>query len=598
MAKKDTFLIFIITLFIQQKLLASILPVGTQISTNTQIDQNWINTHLSPYTIIGSNITISLAENITFNSNNQYFDIQGSNVIFNGKGKNITALNMSSYQGLIYCNTLTYASTATIKNVGIIASGTTSLGGYCGWIAAGNTNYATITNCYSTGNFGEFGGGIAGYSNYGAISNCYSTGNIGNYGGGIAGYGNRGIITNCYSTGNIGNYGGGIAGYDNGSSISNCYSRGNIGNYGGGIVGYGNRASISNCYSTGNISSGGGIAGYDNRSSINNCYATGSGPLSMSPGTGETILNSFSENGGSWNSTNANLYLLSVGSIWDNTILNSPYLLFQVLDPELSLFSPSVTLTSSCTIIGPSSPTSFDLTGSNLSSIVTISAPTGFEISTIFNSNFLSSLSLTPSSGTISSTLYIRLINAAANGISGTIAASSAGVTTQTATVSSTIVAPPSFSPSASGPFSVCNEATYLVALATPNAYNGWTTSDPNVLSVNSAGYITANASGTATATITYTDACGQSVSQTVSVLPAAPSLPITDNRVAFKFNGNPQGPSAGSAIINYVGYDGYTYLSQTQPTQVGYYKANTQLGNEAGCPNRFYIFNCTTCNN
>jgi hypothetical protein len=137
-----------------------------------------------------------------------------------------------------------------------------------------------------------------------------------------------------------------------------------------------------------------------------------------------------------------------------------------------------------------------------------------------------------------------------------------------------------------------------LVALSNPNAYNGWSTSDPSVFSVNSSGFITATASSAATATITYTDACGRSVSQTVSIQPATPSLPISDNRVAFKFNGSPQGPTAGSATINYVGYDGYTYLSQTQPIQVGYYKANIQLGDEAGCPNRFYIFNCTTCNN
>ena len=179
-------------------------------------------------------------------------------------------------------------------------------------------------------------------------------------------------------------------------------------------------------------------------------------------------------------------------------------------------------------------------------------------------------------------------------GISGTITASSTGATTQTSTVSSTTVSPPAFSPA--GPFNICAEASYLVALATPNSFNGWSSSDANVFSVNSTGYITTVAPGTAS--ITYTDACGQSTSQTVNVQTSAPSLPITDTRVAFKFNGSPQGPTLSGSTINYIGYDGYTYFSQTRPTNVGFYKANIQSGTDAGCPNRFYIFNCANCNN
>jgi hypothetical protein len=268
------------------------------------------------------------------------------------------------------------------------------------------------------------------------------------------------------------------------------------------------------------------------------------------------------------------------------------------LTPLISITPPIAnTLTSTCDILAPSAATTFGVTGSNLSSTVTVSAPTGFEISASQNTGYTSSLSLTPDeSGSVSSTLYVRLSAGYGGGISGTITASSAGATTQTTTVSSTIVAPPSFS--TSGPFSICNEATYLVALATPNSYNGWSTSDPNVFSVNSAGYITATASSAATATITYTDACGQSVSQTVNVVTSDISAQITNNQIAYKFNGNPQGPTLSGSTINYVGYDGYSYYGQTQPTQVGYYKANIQSGNEAGCTNRFYIFKCTTCNN
>jgi hypothetical protein len=287
--------------------------------------------------------------------------------------------------------------------------------------------------------------------------------------------------------------------------------------------------------------------------------------------------------------TNYNSLYPRFNSYSSNTITTT------VLPPTISITTPSAQLTSNCTGFAPSTPTTFDVTGSNLASTVTVSATTGFQISTSQNSGYASSLSLTPDgSGTVSSTLYVRLTASSGGGISGTITASSAWANTQTTTVNSTTVAPPAFS--LTGPFNICAEASYLVALATPNSYNGWSSSDANVFSVNSTGYITTVAPGTAS--ITYTDACGQSTSQTVTVQTSAPSLPITDTRVAFKFNGSPQGPTLSGSTINYIGYDGYTYFSQTRPTNVGFYNANIQSGTDAGCPNRFYIFTCATCNN
>jgi hypothetical protein len=259
----------------------------------------------------------------------------------------------------------------------------------------------------------------------------------------------------------------------------------------------------------------------------------------------------------------------------------------------ISITSPSNPLTSNCTVLAPSAPTTFDVRGFGLSSSMTVSATTGFEISASQNSGYASSLSLTPDgSGTVSSTLFVRLTAGSDGGISGTITASSIGATTQTTTVSSTTVAPPAFSPA--GPFNICAEASYLVALASPNSYNGWSNNGSIIFSVNSMGYITTVAPGTAS--ITYTDACGQSVSQTVIVQSASPSIPLVDNNTAYKHNGSPQGPLSGGATINYAGYDGYSYLSQTRPSNVGFYKANIQSGNQAGCPNRFYIFTCAIC--
>jgi len=148
------------------------------------------------------------------------------------------------------------------------------------------------------------------------------------------------------------------------------------------------------------------------------------------------------------------------------------------------------------------------------------------------------------------------------------------------------------------GSITLCTEATYLITNTTgiPNS-NGWSVTGSNT--VNS-GYVTAGTSA-GNFVVSYTDGCAQTVSATVTVLdsndPSLTGLAITDTKVAFKFNGSPQGPSA-VLTVNYIGYDGYTYFSQTRPTNVGFYNANIQSGTDAGCPNRFYIFTCATCNN
>lgn len=261
----------------------------------------------------------------------------------------------------------------------------------------------------------------------------------------------------------------------------------------------------------------------------------------------------------------------------------------------ISLTAPVVNpLIFNCSTPAPSSPTTFGVTGTGLTSAVTGTAPTGFEISENSGSGYTSSIALPISiGGSVSATLYLRLA-AGFNAVSGNISAASTGATTQFAAISSTNAPAPAFSEA--GAYFLCAEATYLATLTIANPFNGWSGSSNNLFTVNSLGYISALAAGTAT--LTYTDACGQSATKTVVIQPSTPSYPLTDNRTAYKFNGNPQGPSLDNATINYAGTEGFTYLSRTQPTAVGFYKANVQTGAQAGCPTRFYIFNCTTCNN
>jgi hypothetical protein len=272
------------------------------------------------------------------------------------------------------------------------------------------------------------------------------------------------------------------------------------------------------------------------------------------------------------------------------------------IGPNILLSKPLATLTSNCSGV-PSTPTTFGVSGSNLSSTITISAPTGFEISTVSNTSFVSSLSLTPNNAnTVSSTLYIRLTSSATNSVSGTITAlstSSGSSVSSTTTVSSTTVAPPTLNSSS---YTLCSQASYPISLTIdPNSFprtNGWSTSSANI-SVNNYGYVTAGTT-IGSYTVSYTDACSQTASATIVVNSSDNSItPVTDGQSSYKINNTspiPQGPTASL----YMGYNGYDYSSSTKPTNPGFYRANNvDLTNKtAGCPYPFLIFRCTTCPN
>lgn len=160
-------------------------------------------------------------------------------------------------------------------------------------------------------------------------------------------------------------------------------------------------------------------------------------------------------------------------------------------------------------------------------------------------------------------------------------------------------IPPPTFgNPGSATPVNICENSCYYL---NPSTTEGtWLTTNPMVATVNSSGYVAGVSSGTTDISLTVR---GATATVTVNVLGTAAYLssptqtvPFADGRVAFKFTGSPQGPVAGSETVNYIGYNGYAYNSQIRPTAVGFYKSNIQSGSEAGCPNEFYIFNCTSC--
>ncbi len=95
---------------------------------------------------------------------------------------------------------------------------------------------------------------------------------------------------------------------------------------------------------------------------------------------------------------------------------------------------------------GPSQELSFALSGSNLTGNLSVSsAGTNFEIASTSGGTFGTSLSYTPSGGSVSATVYVQLKSGLAIGNynSETITASSTGATSQNVTCSGSVTSPP-----------------------------------------------------------------------------------------------------------------------------------------------------------
>ena len=90
---------------------------------------------------------------------------------------------------------------------------------------------------------------------------------------------------------------------------------------------------------------------------------------------------------------------------------------------------------------GPSNEGSFNVSGSNLTSDITITAPTNFEVSLTSGSGFSGSTTISPSSGTVASTIvYVRLSSGlTANTYSGSINISSTGATSEIVALTGTV---------------------------------------------------------------------------------------------------------------------------------------------------------------
>ena len=228
------------------------ITLGNNIMLNDTTNwQNWATTAPArTWTAIGSNINSFCG---TFDGNGFVVDCHDGKPYnffrgtFDGNGFVVGGVyinNVKDYQGLF--GYFGGDRVGTIKNLGVVASYVKGHH-YVGGLAGGN--FATIINCYFTGNVtgDNHVGGLAGvlYS-YSNTTNCYASGEVFGYHavGGLAGYAWNAVINNSYAAGNVtGNnsIGGFLGSYDgtSGSKITNCYAIGMVTGvrYSGGLVG-------------------------------------------------------------------------------------------------------------------------------------------------------------------------------------------------------------------------------------------------------------------------------------------------------------------------------------------------------------------------
>jgi len=412
-----------------------------------------------------STFSITIVENIIFNSPTQYFIINGTNtVVADGFSNTINISGVSNYPGIFQ----SVSTNLTVQNLGVLNNQPSTLLPSSGWIIQ-HSSMSNVYNCYSNGDISESCGGIYGSNCTGVVANCYSTGNItGQYAGGIFGESSNGIATNCYSTGIIdasdaggifgafstgtatkcyssndiiGNNAGGIFGttdgtnmIDDGQAIANyCYSVGNIiGENAGGIFGYqtdtlvNHQTNVANtCYSNGNVvgNNAGGIFGAlinSTNVTATNCYSSGS-LVNEFNGIWGTILDSrtiadpsycYVANN-AWNDSSANSILKGtagspgiIGTSWTSILSETPF--------KLSEFNFAYSLSSNTIYYGTPYSTSLAIpTIANLNDYAIIDT-IGSAIAVVDESNGMISFTNTAVPGKTIVNLYA--VNTSNNG--------------------------------------------------------------------------------------------------------------------------------------------------------------------------------------
>jgi gliding motility-associated-like protein len=248
----------------------------------------------------------------------------------------------------------------------------------------------------------------------------------------------------------------------------------------------------------------------------------------------------------------------------------------------------------------------FTVSGANLTTPLVVAAYTGLEYS-LDGTTYSSTLSLTPTSGTVATTtIYVRMTAASTSLTSGNISLTSTSATTQTVAVSGSVTALPVITTQPTTPLSLCQNSSYTLAANVTGAsayqwYYNTTNSNTGGTSLGSANFAQTGGLSIVTSspgTVYYyfvasTGSC--STTSAVSTVTVSPT-PVagTASATATSFcsgnsttlsltgsTGNIQWQQSSTVNGTYTNISGATLASYTTPvlTATTYYKAVVSSG-------------------
>ena len=223
---------------------------------------------------------------------------------------------------------------------------------------------------------------------------------------------------------------------------------------------------------------------------------------------------------------------------------------------ESNVTAPVISSTSNLSVFStnlgtPSAEQTFSVSGTDLTANMTIAAPTGFEVSLTSGANFAATLSLTPVTGTVSSTtIYIRLTGSTGGSLSGNITVSSLCAGSQLIAVTGNVTVPIiSATPSSLSGFSSCigtesaaqttsisgSNLTTDIVLTAPNGYE----ISLSAASGYSATLTLAQTGGAVSATPIYVRLKASASAGTYNLNLTATSVSTTNIALTGTMNGN-----------------------------------------------------------
>jgi hypothetical protein len=152
---------------------------------------------------------------------------------------------------------------------------------------------------------------------------------------------------------------------------------------------------------------------------------SGGGNFSLSANQEKTIVVKFCPN--STGDKNASLDANGTG-VTNNNSADLSGIGTAEPSPTISVYPNSLTFGN--VTVGESSKDDYQLTGSNLDANITVSAPSGFQVSLQQNSGFASQITVSHSGGSVDQTIYVKFSPSAAQPYSSNVSNASTGATT------------------------------------------------------------------------------------------------------------------------------------------------------------------------